>query len=301
MRIFVTGSTGFIGSALVPQLISAGHRVLGLTRSEEGAKALIAAGAEPHRGSLEDLASLRAGAKTADGVIHLAFNHDFSQFAANCEADRRVITAIGDELAGSKRPFVITSGTAMAQVPAGQLATEDSPTMSSTQFPRAATEEAARDVGARGVSVSIVRLPQVHNEVKQGLVPYVIRNAKQKGVSAYVGDGSQRWAAGHISDVSLLYRLAIEKKADGAVYHAVGEEGVSMKAMAEVIGRGLRVPVKSISPSEVAAHFGWLAMFAGHDMPASSAKTQQWLNWHPTGPGMISDLERMDYSKVTLS
>jgi nucleoside-diphosphate-sugar epimerase len=301
MRIFVTGSTGFIGTPLVKLLLGAGHQVIGLTRSEVGAQALAAAGAEAFRGSLEDPAGLRAAASRADGVIHLAFNHDFSKFAANCEADRRVIEALGDELAGSGRPLVVTSGTAMANAGPGQIADEDSPALSSAQIPRAASEEAARAAAAKGVAVSVVRLPQVHDETKQGLVPYVTRAAKEKGVSVYIGDGAQRWAAGHISDVALLYRLAIERAAANATYNAVGEVGVAMKAIAEVIGRGLGVPVKSIPASEAAAHFGWLAMFAGHDMPASSALTQKLLNWHPQGPGLISDLERMDYSKVTLS
>jgi len=300
MRILVTGSTGFIGSAVVRDLLGAGHQVLGLARSEQGARALTALGAGVLRGSLEDLAGLRAGAAQADGVIHLAFNHDFSRFAAHCEADRAVITALGEALAGSGRPLVVTSGTALAQAVPGQPATEATPALPSAQMPRAASEEAAHAAAARGVSVSIVRLPQVHDETKQGLVTYVTRLAKQKGVSAYIGDGAQRWAAAHLSDVAPLYRLALEKRAALAIYHAVDEEGVAMRAIAEVLGPGLNVPVRSIPAAEAAAHFGWLAMFASRDMPASSVRTRQLLNWHPQGPGLISDLQRMDYSKVTL-
>lgn len=297
MRIFVTGSTGFIGSAVVRELINNGHEVLGLTRSDEGAKALVAAGASPHRGSLEDLESLRAGAGDADGVIHLAFNHDFSKFAANCEADRRIIGTLGTELAGSDRPLIVTSGTGVATAVSGRPAVEETPPVSSATIPRAASEEAAGLAGENGVNVSIVRLPQVHDQHKQGLISYVIPLAREKGVSPYIGDGLNRWAAAHISDVARLYRLAIERRGPGSVYHAVGEEGVTMREVAEVIGRGLKVPVASIGPDQAASHFGWLAMFTGHDMPASSARTREQLDWHPTGPGLISDLERMDYSQ----
>lgn len=295
MRIFVTGATGFIGSAVVRELLGAGHQVLGLTRSESGAKALAEAGAEVHRGSLEDLESLRRGAAATDGVIHLAFNHDFSKFAENCETDRKVIETLGAALAGSDRHLIITSGTAIANAVPGQLAREDNPAVSSMAIPRAVSEEAARAVAARGGKVSVVRLPQVHDPVKQGLVTYAIALAREKGVSAYIGEGQNRWAAAHISDVARLYRLVFEKQA-GATYHSVAEEGVSMRDIAEVIGRGLKVPVVSVPAEEAGAHFGWLAMFANHDMPASSAQTRAQLGWNPTGPGLIADLERMDYS-----
>jgi nucleoside-diphosphate-sugar epimerase len=297
MRIFVTGATGFIGSAVVQKLLNAGHQVLGLTRSEAGARSLAIAGAEVHRGSIEDLDSLRSGAAVSDGVIHLAFNHDFSKFAANCEADRQVIETIGSVLAGSQRHMIITSGTGMANTVPGQPALEENPTVSSAVIPRAASEEAAASVAARGVSVSVVRLPQVHNEFKQGLITYAIALAREKGVSAYVGDGLNRWPAAHVHDVARLYRMAFEKRIAGARYHAVAEEGVPLREIAEVIGWGLKVPVISLSPQEAAAHFGWLAMFAGHDVPASSAQTQKRLGWHPTGPGLIADLERMNYPK----
>jgi nucleoside-diphosphate-sugar epimerase len=296
MRIFVTGATGFIGSALVPELIQAGHHVLGLTRSDAGAVALRAAGADVKYGNLEDLDSLRDGAAKSDGFIHLAFNHDFSQFQKNCDDNRKVIEAIGEVLLGSNRPFVITSGTAIAANVDGKPSTEVSPTTSWN--PRAASEAAVKELTSRGVNTSVVRLPQVHDTRKQGLVPYLLAVARQKGVSAYIGDGSNRWPAAHVSAVAQLYRLAFEKAQPGSIYHAVDEEGVSMKAVVEAHGRGLKVPVVSIKPQEAEEHFGWLARFAGHDMPASSALTQQKLNWKPTGPGLIEDLDAMDYTQA---
>jgi nucleoside-diphosphate-sugar epimerase len=296
MRIFVTGAPGFIGSALVPELMQAGHQVLGLTRSEEGAEKLRAAGAEVLHGNIEDLESLREGASKTDGVIHLAFNHDFSQFQKNADDDRKAIKAIGEVLMGSNRPFVITSGTAIAANVDGKPSTEDGPTASWN--PRAASEAAVKELTARGVNTSVVRLPQVHDTRKQGLVPYLLAVAREKGVSTYIGDGSNRWPAAHVSDVAQLYRLAFEKAKPGAIYHAVDEEGVSMKAIVEAHARGLKIPVVSIKPEESEAHFGWLARFAGHDMPASSAITQQMLNWKPTGPGLIADLDGMDYTYV---
>jgi nucleoside-diphosphate-sugar epimerase len=291
MRIFVTGATGFIGSAVVPELIKAGHRVLGLTRSDAGAQSLIAAGAEAHRGSLEDLESLRKGAAAADGVIHAAFIHDFSKFKENCEIDRRAIEAIGAELAGSDRPLIVTSGTAGLAAP-GQVATEDHLVPPDFPFPRVSEQTA---LSLKGVKASVMRLPQVHNTIKQGLVTYVIAVAREKGVSAYVGNGRNRWAAAHVADVARLYLLALEKHEAGAKYHAVAEEGVPMRDIAETIGRGLKVPVVSLSPEKAAAHFGWLAVFAGLDLPASSALTRQRLGWQPTGPGLIADLEQMNY------
>jgi len=295
MRIFVTGATGFIGSAIVPELINAGHQVLGLTRSEAGAQSLIAAGAEAHRGNLEDLDSLRAGAAKSDGVIHCAFDHDFSNFVAICEKDRRAIEALGDALVGSDRPLIITSGTGMGNAVPGQPATEDHFNPNHPN-PRKASELAGVSVAERGVNVSVVRLPQVHNPVKQGLVTYAIALAREKGISAYVGDGLNRWPAAHVLDVARLYRLAVEKHEAGSRYHAVAEEGLPARDIAEVISRGLKVPVVSLSPEEAPAHFGWLAAFVGYDMPASSALTQERLGWHPTGPGLIADLEQMDYS-----
>jgi len=296
MRIFVTGATGFIGSALVPELIQAGHSVLGLTRSEAGASALKAAGAEVQHGNLEDLDSLRAGAAHSDGVIHLAFNHDFSRFEKNCEDDRKAITAIGEVLLGSKRPFIMTSGTALATSVDGKPATEDGPT--SSWNPRAASEATMRELLAKGLTTIIVRLPQVHDTRKQGLVTYAVAIAREKGKSAYIGDGNNRWPAAHVSAVARLYRLAFEKAEPGAVYHAVDEEGVSMKAIAEALGRGLNVPVVSITPEEAQEHFGWLGLFAAHDIPASSQLTRQKLNWTPSGPGLIADLDGMNYTQA---
>src|SRR5271156_4299138 len=291
MRIFVTGATGFIGSAVVPELIKAGHRVLGLTRSDSGAQSRIAAGAEVHRGSLEDLDSLRSGAAAADGVIHAAFIHDFSKFKENCEIDRCAIEALGSALAGSDRPLIVSSGTAGVAAP-GKVATEDQVVPPDLPFPRVSERTA---LSLQGVKASVMRLPQVHDTIKQGLVTYAIAAAREKGVSAYVGEGRNRWAAAHVSDVARLYRLALGKHEAGAKYHAVAEEGVAMRDIAETIGRGLKLPVVSLSPEKAAAHFGWLAMFAGLDMPASGAQTQQRLGWQPTGPGLIADLGQMNY------
>ncbi len=302
MRVFLTGATGFIGSAIVPELIDAGHQVLGLTRSDAGAQSLIAAGAEVYRGSLEDLESLRSGAAKADGVIHCAFDHsafgdDFSKFVEVCEKDQRAIEALGDALSGSDRPLVITSGTGMGNAVPGQPATEDHFDPNHPN-PRKGSESAGASVAKRGVNVSVVRLPQVHDTVKQGLIPYAVQVAREKGASAYIDKGLYRWPAAHVLDVAHLYRLALEKHGADSRYHAVAEEGVSMREIAEVIGRGLKVPVVSLSQEEAQAHFGWLAMFAGFDMPASSAITQQRLEWHPTGPGLIADLEQMRWHKA---
>ncbi|WP_259069892.1 SDR family oxidoreductase [Mucilaginibacter sp. X4EP1] len=294
MRVFVTGATGFIGSAIVQELITAGHQVLGLTRSDAGAKSLIAAGAEVHHGNIEDLDSLRSGAAQADAVIHTAFNHDFSKFLANCEQDRRVIEVLGSVLVGSSRPLIITSGTGMGNTVPGQPASEDAFDEHHIN-PRKASELAGAAVAASGVNVSVVRLPQVHDTEKQGLISYLITVACEKGVSAYVGEGLNRWPAVHRFDAARVYKLAVEKQQAGARYNAVAEEGVPLKTIAEVIGKGLKIPVVSLSPEEAVAHFGWLGGFAGLDLPASSALTQQRLGWHPTGPGLIADLENMRY------
>ncbi|UYC13552.1 SDR family oxidoreductase [Xanthomonas sp. CFBP 8445] len=290
MRIFLTGATGFIGSALVPELLQAGHRVLGMTRSEAGAQALRAAGAEVHHGTLEDPDSLGRGAAQADAVIHAAFDHDFSNFAANCEKDRRAIAALGAALQGSDRPLLITSGTGVGSGEHGEPASEDVFNAAHPN-PRIASEQAGNALREAGVNVSVMRLPQVHTPFRQGLVTPLAAIAREKGVVAYVGDGSNRWPAGHLSDAVRLYRLAIEKAQPGARYHAVGEEGVRIREIAEALGRGLKLPVVSIAPGEAAAHFGWMAMFVQLDMPASSALTQARLGWTPTGPTLVADLD----------
>jgi nucleoside-diphosphate-sugar epimerase len=294
VKVFLTGATGFIGSAIVQELIGAGHQVLGLTRSDAGAQSLTAAGAEVHRGDLEDLESLRAGVAKSDAVIHTAFNHDFSKFVENCEADRRVIETLGAALAGSQRPLIVTSGTGMASSRPGVPATENDPKVSSKVVPRAASEESAAAVAERGGRVIVVRLPQVHDTRKQGLVTYAIQVAREKGVAAYVGDGHNRWPAAHRLDTAKLYRLALEKEV-GATYHAVAEEGISVKEISEVIGKGLNVPVVSLTPEEAPGHFGWLAHFIGWDIAASSVQTRKQLGWNPTGPGLIADIENMRY------
>jgi nucleoside-diphosphate-sugar epimerase len=290
MRVFLTGATGFIGTAVIPELIDAGHQVLGLARSDAGAKSLVAMGAKVHRGDLENLESLRSGAAAADAVIHCAFIHDFSKYQENCEIDRHAIETLGSVLQGSDRPLIVTSGTAV--LTPGRLATEDDAGIPSSVMPRGATEEAAASLAARGVHVSVVRLPQVHDRDKQGLVTLAIALAREKGVSAYVGDGANRWPASHRLDTARLYRLVLEKGSPEDRYHAVAEEGVRVRDIAEVIGRRLNIPVVAKSPEEAAAHFGWLGVFAGLDCPASSALTQERLGWRPVETTMLSDLER---------
>jgi nucleoside-diphosphate-sugar epimerase len=295
MRVFVTGAAGFIGSALVPELLSAGHNVLGLARNDANAKKLAEAGVEVHRGDLTDLASLRSGAEKSDAVVHLAFIHDFSKFEENCAIDRAAIEAIGEVLAGTEKPLLTTGG--LALMADGRSATEDD--QPSPRLPRAS--EAATDALAeRGIRAATVRLPQVHDPVKQGLITYAVQIAREKGVSAYIGEGLNRWPAAHVLDVAHLYLLALKKMEQdkgetGKKYHAVAEEGVTMREVAEVLGEGLKVPVVSLSPEEAQGHFGWMAMFAGLDMPATSKLTRRRLGWNPTGPGMIEDLKAMKY------
>jgi len=297
MRIFLTGATGFIGSRIVPELLAAGHQVVGLTRSEAGARSLAAAGAEAHRGDIEDLDSLRDGAAKSDAVIHTAFDHNFSNFVANCEKDKRVIEALGGALAGSDRLLIITSGVGMGSAEHGQPAKEDVFNADHPN-PRILSELTGAAMAEKGVKVSVVRLPQVHDTVKQGLITPLIAQTRAKGVSAYIGEGRNRWSAAHVLDVAKLYRLALEKQEAGVRYNAVAEEGIAVREIAEVIGAGLNVPVVSLSPEEAAEHFGWLAMFAGLDLPASNAWTCKHLGWRPTGPGLIADLKRMDYSQA---
>ena len=297
MRIFVTGAAGFIGSALVPELLQAGHQVLGLTRSHAGADKLYAAGAEPLHGNLEDLDSLRQGVAASDGVIHLAFNHDMSQREKNAADELKAITALGEALAGSNRPLVVTSGTALLTNVDGEPSTETS-SIAPSRNARAGLEAVVHGFTARGVVTSIVRLPQVHDTHKQGIVPYITAVAREKRVSAYIGDGSQRWPAAHVSDTARLYRLAFERAEPGAIYHAVDEEGVSLKSIAEAFGRGFKIPVINIEPEEAQSHFGAFGPFVMLDMPSSSAITRQKLNWTPTGPGLIADLDNMDYTQA---
>ncbi|WP_174292762.1 SDR family oxidoreductase [Sphingomonas bacterium] len=295
MRVFLTGSTGFIGSHIVPELIGAGHQVLGLTRSDRGAKALADAGAVAHRGDIEDLDSLRAGAAASDAVIHTAFDHNFANFVENCQKDSRAITALGSAVEGSDRPIVITSSTAMGSTKPGAPAVEDCFDPNHPN-PRVASELAGRALSERGVNVSVVRLSQIHDTRKQGLVTDVIELARKQGVSAYVGEGQNRWSATHVSDAARLFRLALERQEAGARYHATAEEGVAFRDIARAVGEMLDVPVKSLSEDEAKAHFTWLAAFTAKDMSASSALTQARLGWQPSGPGLLADIAAMAHA-----
>lgn len=291
MRVFVTGAAGFIGTALTQELIAHGHQVLGLARSDENAKALKNLGAEVHRGSLQDLDSLRAGAVETDGTIHLAFIHDFAAFAQSAQIDQQAIVTMGEALSGSGKPLIVTSGTML--VATARAATEEDPVMPG--FPRV-SETAGLAFAARGVRAMAIRLPQVHGaDGKCGLVNWLIDIAREKRVSAYVGDGSNRWSGAHRLDVARLYRLALEKGLAGKRYHAVADEGVTARDIAEIIGRYLQVPVASIAPENAAAHFGMMARFVERDSPASSALTQQWLGWKPVEIGLVADISRPGY------
>jgi nucleoside-diphosphate-sugar epimerase len=296
MRVFVTGAAGFIGSETTKELIAGGHEVVGLARSDENVRTLEQLGAKVHRGSLQDLDSLKRGARECDGVIHLAFIHDFAKFAENGAIDKAAIEAMGHELEGSNKPFIVTSGTGL--IAAGVVVTEEMRRADGAHVPRV-SEQTGLAYASRGVRAMTIRLPQVHGaDGKAGLISYLFELARQKGAAAYVGEGSERWAAAHRQDVARLYRLVLEKGVADGIYHAVGEEGVPMRQVMDVIGRALDVPVVSIRKDEAGDYYGSLAMFAGLDMPASSALTQQWLGWTPTGIGLIADISQPGYFKA---
>jgi nucleoside-diphosphate-sugar epimerase len=302
MDVFVTGATGYIGSAIVRELMEAGHRIVGLARSEEAARSLRVVGAEAHRGALDDLDSLRIGARMSDGVIHTAFTHDFSNLVAAAETDRRAIETLGGALEGSDHPFVVTSVT--TGLPSGRVGTEkDAPDPGSVGNPRMEPEKVALAMASRGVRVSVLRLPPtVHsNADKHGFIPRLISIARAKGVSAYVGDGLNRWPAVHRLDAAHLFRLALEKGSAGARYHGVADEGVPFHDIADVIGRHLKIPLTAISPEEATDHFGWFAPFASINNPTSSALTQKQLDWHPVQPALIPDLEEGHYFNYSTS
>lgn len=295
MRVFVTGATGFIGSVVVPELIKGGHNVLGLARSDASAKALSTQGAEIHRGELSDPASLVAGARTCDGVIHLAFIHDFTKFAENVETDRIAVTALADALAGTNRPFIITSGAGIAVGKTMPTEADAAP----SGMPRGASEEITLAAAGRGVRSMVMRLPPtVHGAGDKGFVPMLVDVARAKGVSAYVGDGAIRWSAVHRSDAARLYRLALEKGAAGTRLHAVAEESIPTRKIAEAIGEGLGVPVKSVSPEEAQAHFGWFAMFIAMERAASSEITRETFGWRPEGPDLLTDMRENYFARA---
>jgi nucleoside-diphosphate-sugar epimerase len=293
MRVFVTGATGFIGSATVRELINAGHQVTGLARSDEAAASLKAGGAEALRGDLDDLDSLRSGAAAADGVVHTGYNHDFSNAAGAAQTDRLAIETLGEALSGSGRPLAVAAGTAL--ITPGRVLTEEDAAPGSAAHPRR-SEQVALPFAGRGVRVSAVRLsPSVHGVGDHGFIPHLIGIARDTGVSAYVGDGSNRWTGVHRLDAATLFRLALESAPAGARLHGVGDEAVPFRDIAEVIGRHLNLPVTALSPEEAQGHFGWFSLFASMDVPASSALTQKELGWQPVHPGLIADLDEGHY------
>lgn len=288
MRVFVTGASGWIGSAVVPELIAHGHQVLGLARSDESARAVAAAGAEVQRGSLDDLDSLRAGAAASDGVIHLAYVHDFSNIVASGAIDRRAVEALGSALEGTGKPLVTATG--LAVVRGGEVATEQDPPDPRTH--RAASDELTLSLADRGVRAAIVRLAgTVHGDGDPGFIATLVKIARETGVSGYIGDGANRWPAVHVRDAAILFRLAAEQAPGAAVLHGVADEGVPTREIAAAIGRGLGVPVASIAPDRAAEHFGWMSAFFGLDLPASSALTRQRFGWEPTHPSLMEDLQ----------
>ena len=294
MRVFLTGGTGFIGSFLVPELINSGHHVVALCRSDAGAEVLTRVGAEVFRGDVKQLDRLRTAAESVDGVIHAAFKYDFSNLKQNSEDDRKVIETLGEVLAGSDRPLLIASGTDLSRSKTGAPVVETDDHITSVEFSRAASEEAADVLIANGGRVIVMRLPQVHDTRMQGRVTYYIQTARQKGRVAYVGEGKNRWPAVHVSDVVRLFRLALEKGRAGARYNAVGEEGVAFRDIAETVAARLKIPVESIAREEAPEYFGWLAHLATSDLPASSVLTRQQLGWLPTGPDLLTDLRNLE-------
>lgn len=298
MRVFLTGATGFIGSHVIPELLGRGHQVVGLTRSDAGARLLEAAGVEIHRGDLDHPETLARGAATADAVIHCAFDHDFANFVANTRKDERAIAAMGEALEGTTKPILITSGVGIGTPRNGGLATEDVLNPSHAN-PRIASELAAAALIARRIDVRTIRLPQVHDTTKAGLITPLVAEARRAGAVAYLGEGLARWAAAHVGDVAKLYALVLENGEPGARYHASAEEGVTARAIAEAVGRGTGLPVRSVTADEVERYFGWMAPFAGLDMTASSAWTRARLGWEPTGPDLLTDLAAMDYAAPT--
>jgi len=296
MRVFLTGANGFIGTRLVTELIAAGHQVLGLTRSEPGAQRLLAAGAEIHRGTIDDSAALQAGANSCDGIIHTAFDHDFSRYVENCTMDSRAILTIGSVLRGTKRPFVVTSTTLFGEETPGVLADEDVFNLDHPN-PRAVSERVVAGLVADGINVSLVRLSQIHDTHRQGLVTFLVDLARRTGRVAYLGSGTNRWSAAALGDTARLYRLALENPTAGARYHATAEEGVTLRSIAETIGERLDLPVVSLSESEARDHFGWLYGFIAKDMIASSEKTCKRLGWCPTGRSLLESLKSMAEGK----
>lgn len=295
MRIFLTGATGFIGSRLVSVLLAGGHQVVGLVRSEEAVRQLADRGATAQRGTLEDPQAWLAGIDQCDAVIHTAFDHDFSRFAENCEKDRRVIRAIGSVLQGSQRPLLITSGTGMGDDGSGQPALEQNFNPAHPN-PRVASELEGSQLLASEIDVRVVRLPQVHNTERQGLISYYIALAREKGAAAYIGEGENAWCAAHVDDVAGLYVKVLEQGECGKRYHAVAEESIASRLIAETVATGLDIPAVSLKSEQAVEHFGWFAAFATMDLRASGAWTRQQLNWQPKGPGLIADLSKMNFS-----